>query len=214
MKFKKTDFIAIAILIAALVHLVIAYPDLPAQLPTSWGFNGQVEYGDKSTVWMLYGISVLMFPLFFIIPKIDPKGKSYEKIDGFYSVFRLVMVVFLIGMLELVIFSAENAHRFNIGKIAMIALSLLMIFMGNYLPKCKHNYTMGIKTMWTYADERVWNDTHRFGGMLFFVSGIISLVATLLLSEILYFVIGIGTVLITIVVTTVYSYFSYKKYNG
>ncbi|MBQ7816819.1 MAG: SdpI family protein, partial [Oscillospiraceae bacterium] len=171
-------------------------------------------YGDKSTVWMLYGISVLMFPLFFIIPKIDPKGKSYEKIDGFYSVFRLVMVVFLIGMLELVIFSAENAHRFNIGKIAMIALSLLMIFMGNYLPKCKHNYTMGIKTMWTYADERVWNDTHRFGGMLFFVSGIISLVATLLLSEILYFVIGIGTVLITIVVTTVYSYFSYKKYNG
>ena len=213
MKLKKTDYIAILVLIAVLVQLVIVYPSLPQQVVTNWGFNGQVSYGDKSTVWLLYGINLLLFPMFFVIPKIDPKGASYEKIDGFYSVFRLVMVLFLVGMLEIVIFSAEDAHRFDVGKIVMIAVSLLMIFIGNYLPKCKHNYTMGIKTMWTYADERVWNDTHRLGGVLFFISGVIGLIVTLLLPEMLYTVISIGALVISVAVTVVYSYISYKKYN-
>ena len=213
MKLKKTDYLAILVLIAVLVQLVIVYPSLPQQVVTNWGFNGQVSYGDKSTVWLLYGINLLLFPMFFVVPKIDPKGASYEKIDGFYSVFRLVMVLFLVGMLEIVIFSAEDAHRFDVGKIVMIAVSLLMIFIGNYLPKCKHNYTMGIKTMWTYADERVWNDTHRLGGVLFFISGVIGLIVTLLLPEMLYTVISIGALVISVAVTVVYSYISYKKYN-
>ena len=214
MKFRKTDYLAIAVLIAVLIQLVIMYPSLPDQVVTNWGFDGQVTYGHKSNVWFLYGVNVLLFPMFFIIPKVDPKGKSYEKVSGFYTAFRLVMVLFLAGMLELVIFSAEDAHRFNVSKIVMIAMSLLLIFIGNYLPKCKNNYTMGIKNMWTYADDRVWNDTHRFGGVLFVVAGIVSLAATLLLSEQLYFIISMIAIAGTVIVTFVYSYLSYKKYNG
>ncbi len=213
MKFKKTDYIAIIILIAVLIQLVIMYPSLPKQVVTNWGFDGQVTYGSKSTVWLLYGINVFMFHMFFIIPKIDPKGRNYEKFSGFYTAFRLIMVLFLTGMLEIVLFSAEDANRFNVSKLVMIAASLLMIFIGNYLPKCKHNYTMGIKTMWTYADERVWNDTHRFGGVLFVIAGIVMLVAALLFSEKIMVAVTMAAVFGTVIVTTVYSYLSYKKYN-
>ena len=213
MKFKKTDYIAAAVLIAALIQLVVIYPSLPQQVVTNWGFDGQVEYGHKSTLWILYGMSVFMFPLFFIIPKIDPRGKNYQRFEGFYITFRLVIILFMIGMMELVILSAEDPHRFNVPKIAMIAVSLLLVFVGNYLPKCKHNYTMGIKTMWTYADERVWNDTHRFGGVLFVIAGVVMLVSALLFSEKVMFVVTMVAVLGTVGVTTLYSYLSYKKYN-
>lgn len=213
MKLKKTDYIAILVLIATLIHLVVVYPTLPQQIPTNWGFSGQVDYGSKSTIWVMYGISVLIYPLFFIIPKIDPKGKNYSRFDGFYSVFRLVIVLFLAGMLEMIIFSAQDAHRFDVAKIAMFAVSALMVFIGNYLPKCKHNYTMGIKTMWTIADERVWNDTHRFGGILFVIAGIIGFAATLTLSEKMYAIIFGVTILTACVITAVYSYISYQKYN-
>ena len=213
MKFKKTDWIAIAIILATFIQLIIVYPSLPAQVPINWGFDGQVQYGAKSNLWLLAGINAALYPLFFIIPKIDPKGKSYNKVDGFYKNFRLVILVFLAAILEITIFSSTDAHRFDVGKIAGIGLALLLIFIGNYLPKCKQSYTLGIKTMWTLADERVWNDTHRLGGMAFVAAGVISLVATLLLPEKLYYIISMITVGAAVVGTTVYSYISYRKYN-
>lgn len=214
MKFRKTDYIAILILIATLIQLVIIYPSLPQQVVTNWGTNGNVTYGPKSTIWQLWIINALLFPGFFIIPKIDPRGKNYSKVDGFYAGFRIIMVVFLSGMLELVIFTAEDAHRFDVIKIGMIAISLLMIFIGNYLPKCKQTYTFGIKTMWTYADERVWNDTHRFGGVVFVVAGVVMLISTLVFTENINFIITLIAVFGSVILTTVYSYLSYKKYNG
>lgn len=214
MKFRKTDYIAILILIATLIQLVIIYPSLPQQVVTNWGTNGNVTYGPKSTIWQMWIINALLFPGFFIIPKIDPRGKNYSKVDGFYAGFRIIMVVFLAGMLELVIFTAEDAHRFDVIKIGMIAVSLLMIFIGNYLPKCKQTYTFGIKTMWTYADERVWNDTHRFGGIVFVVAGVVMLVSTIVFTENINFIITLIAVLGAVIMTTIYSYLSYKKYNG
>lgn len=214
MKFKVTDIIAVLVVLASLVHLIIVYPSLPAQVVTNWGFNGNVDYSSKSTLWLLWAINAGMIPLFFVIPKIDPKGKSYAKVDGFYTYFRLVMVVFLAVMMEMTILSANDPHRFDIMKITTIAAGLLFIFVGNYLPKCKQSFTMGIKTMWTLSDERVWNKTHRFGGLLFVISGVVTLIAGLFLAEKLASVIIMVAVFGTVISTTVYSYLLYRKYNG
>lgn len=213
MKFKKTDIIAVLVVLASLVHLIIAYPSLPAQVVTNWGFNGDVEYSSKSMLWLLWAINAGMIPLFFVIPKIDPKGKSYTKVDGFYTYFRLLMVVFLAVLMEITILSANDPYRFNVGKISSLGLAFLFIFIGNYLPKCKQSFTMGIKTMWTLSDERVWNKTHRLGGLLFVIAGVIALIAALFLEEKAMFVVTIVAVLGTVVTTTVYSYLLYRKYN-
>lgn len=213
MKFKKTDIIAVLVVAASLIHLIVVYPSLPAQVVTNWGFNGNVDYSSKSTLWILWAINAGMIPLFFVMPKIDPKGKSYAKVDGFYTYFRLVIVVFLAVMMEITILSANDPYRFNVGKIATISMALLFIFIGNYLPKCKQSFTMGIKTMWTLSDERVWNKTHRLGGVLFVIDGVVTLAAALLLEEKLMFAVTMVAVLGTVIVTTVYSYILYRKYN-
>jgi len=214
MKFKKTDLLAVLVVSASLVHLIIAYPSLPDQVVTNWGLNGNVDYSSKSTLWMLWGVNAFMLPLFFIVPKIDPKGKSYAKVDGFYKNFRLVIIVFLAVMMELTILSANNPHRFDVIKISTIAIALLFILIGNYLPKCKQSFTLGIKTMWTLSDERVWNKTHRLGGILFVISGIVILAAALLLGEKLVAAVTIVAVLGTVIITTAYSYLLYRKYNS
>ena len=213
MKFKKTDFIAVLVVVASLVHLIAVYPSLPAEVVTNWGFNGNVDYSSKSTLWILWAVNAGMIPLFFIMPKIDPKGKSYAKVDGFYAYFRLVTVIFLALMMEITILSANDPHRFNVGKIAEIGIALLFIFIGNYLPKCRQSFTLGIKTMWTLSDERVWNKTHRLGGVLFVIAGVVTLAAALFCGEKVMFVVTMVTVLGTVIVTTVYSYILYRKYN-
>ena len=214
MKFKVTDIIAVLVVLASLVHLIIVYPSLPAEVVTNWGFNGNVDYSSKSTLWFLWALNAGMIPLFFILPKIDPKGKSYLKVDGFYTYFRLVLIVFLAAMMEMTILSANDPYRFDIMKIVTIASGLLFIFVGNYLPKCKQSFTMGIKTMWTLSDERVWNKTHRFGGMLFVISGVLTVIAGLFLAEKLASAVVMVAVLGTVISTTVYSYLLYRKYNN
>ena len=46
------------------------------------------------------------------------------------------------------------------------------IGMGNYLPRVRQNYTLGIKTPWALDDPDNWRRTHRFGGACFMVVGV------------------------------------------
>ena len=68
----------------------------------------------------------------------------------------------------------------SVTKIVLILVSLLIILMGNYMPKCRQNYTVGIKLPWTLDDEDNWNKTHRLAGYIWMAAGIIMLIFTLL----------------------------------
>ena len=42
-------------------------------------------------------------------------------------------------------------------RFVIILLGLLFLLVGNYLPKCRQNYTVGIKVPWTLASEANWD---------------------------------------------------------
>lgn len=52
------------------------------------------------------------------------------------------------------------------------AIVAFFIGMGNYLPRVRQNYTLGIKTPWALDDPDNWRRTHRFGGACFMVVGV------------------------------------------
>ena len=54
-----------------------------------------------------------------------------------------------------------------------VLIGVIFTIIGNYLPKCKQNYTIGIKIPWTLNNEENWNKTHRFAGWLWTVCGIL-----------------------------------------
>jgi uncharacterized membrane protein len=108
-----------------------------------------------------------------------------------------------------IIFNGLGYHV-NMDWIANIGLGLLFIILGNYMPKVKTNYFIGIRTPWTLANETVWTRTHRFGGKVFFISGIIILVSAFAPSSIRA-VLLIASIVCIAVVPMVYSYAVYKK---
>lgn len=91
----------------------------------------------------------------------------------------------------------------------LIPMGLLFSAIGNYLPKCRMNRTMGIKVSWAYTSEENWAATHRFGGKLWFVGGILMALTALLPAPV---AIGAFIILtaVMIVLPTVYSYRYYK----
>ena len=52
-----------------------------------------------------------------------------------------------------------------------------VLLVGNYLPKCRQNYTVGIKVPWTLASEANWDATHRMAGKLWVAWRLILLLA-------------------------------------
>ena len=62
------------------------------------------------------------------------------------------------------IYLSALGFAINVSRFGMIFVGLLFIAIGNYLPKCRHNYTVGIRLPWTLDDEDNWNHTHRFAG--------------------------------------------------
>ena len=82
---------------------------------------------------------------------------------------------------------------------------------GNYMPKVKQNYTMGIKIPWTLNSVENWNKTHRFAGFVFVLMGLWMIVATILKMNL---VLAIAPALACTILPVIYSYLLYCKENG
>ena len=95
----------------------------------------------------------------------------------------------------------------NMSKYGCVVLGVMFMIIGNYLPKCKQNYTMGIKIPWTLDNEDNWNKTHRLAGFLWVIGGAAMVVNAFIGSEWSILVISV----VMVFVPMVYSYLYFKK---
>lgn len=188
---------------------LILWDKLPERMLTHWGINGEVDdYTSKSVaVFLLPLILFAVQWLCFFASGLDPKRRDINnKMMG--------LVLGIIPGINLAIHAGMYLYAlgYEVDMVTMICvlMGVLFILVGNYLPKCKQTYTMGIKLPWTLHDEENWNATHRLGGKLWVVGGILMLFVGFLPAVAAF----IGVMVIALVMTavpTVYSYRLYKK---
>ena len=180
---------------------------LPEVMAVHWGFLG-AENG-----YMARGLAVFMLPLIlavinlaviFIILYDNSKRDQSEKVMRL--IFFLVPIVSVYS--GAIIYSTAFGLKIGISTVTGVLFAVLFFLIGNYLPKCKQNSTVGIKISYTLANEENWNKTHRFGGKLFVIASPVMLIASFLPP--LYFAIGITAVFLTVTVTPIV--YSYKIY--
>ena len=92
----------------------------------------------------------------------------------------------------------------------LLLVGLLFVVIGNYLPKCKQNYTIGIKIPWTLNSEENWNKTHRFAGFVWVIGGVLFCIMGFVAEELLVFLLPLEVILLACV-PTVYSWLLAKK---
>lgn len=211
MKSKRNIALVWGISLIPVIILMIVYGKMPETVPTNFGFDGEVNaYGSKSTLWLLAGMGVLMAALFQFMPLIDPRKRNYAKFQKYYDGFAIFMELFLLGTNCLMYTEILRPGTVSIGRAVTVLISLLFILMGNMMGKIKHNYFFGIKTPWTLADPDVWNRTHRVGGRMWFVIGVLLLPCCLLLPEKVFFVLLMVGILGSTVLLFALSYLWYR----
>ena len=97
----------------------------------------------------------------------------------------------------------------GVDTFASVFVGIVFASIGFILPKCRQNYTIGIRLPWTLSSEKNWEKTHSFGGRLWVWGGIIMAILGIL---------GFGIALIfgmlvLAIVPMIYSYVYYRKYE-
>jgi uncharacterized membrane protein len=211
---KNSYLIIAGITLMSLVIGFYFYPLFPAEVASHWGLNGEVN-GYMSKFWGLFLMPFLMVffsALLFLLPKIDPLKENVASFRKYYDgvVVGIVLFLFYIHLLTI----AWNIdYRFDMGKMIVPPLVFMWYMLGVALPNIKQNWFMGIRTPWTLASVRVWDETHKWSGKLFRYSAFVALVGFFLPSYLMFWFL-----LVPIVVSSIgsvaYSYILFKKYGA
>ncbi|MBD5135675.1 MAG: DUF1648 domain-containing protein [Lachnospiraceae bacterium] len=200
------------ILITSFITLVpmfvgcILWNKLPDTIATHFD-SDNVPNGWSSKPVAVFVIPIVMVALHLIclaVTSADPKYKNIGK-KPLGIVFWIVPGVSLLGCGAIY----TNALDIKIDSlfIAQIFIGVLIMVLGNILPKVKQNYSFGIKLPWTLNDEDNWNRTNRLAGWCMVIAGIIIIVTSF--CKIVWILIPI--VIITVGIPTVYSYLLFHK---
>lgn len=173
-----TTWVVLSIVVLQILIALVAYPFLPAQIPSHWNIAGEVdEYLPKAIGLAIFPVvSIFIYFLVRFLIGLGPRlGKQNQRANIQIISIVLVGEVLLMLVLELVTIAAALRVAVNMNFILSITLSALFIFMGNYFGKFRRNFWAGIRTPWTLASDPVWERTHRIGGWLFVAMGLLGL---------------------------------------
>ena len=210
---RKSELIIIAIILLSFAVGIYYYPQMPDRIASHWNAQGQVD-GYMSKFWGLFLMPIIslgLLLLFILIPGIDPLKSNIQQFRKYFDGFVVLIMVFLFYLYLLTIFW-NSGFRFNMITFLSPAFAMLFYYSGILIENAKRNWFIGIRTPWTMSSDKVWEKTHKIGGKLFKIAGIVALGAVFFEKDAIFFV--IVPIIIFSIYTFLYSYLEYQKENS
>ena len=214
MKLNKFVFWLIAFL--PLIVTLIVLPILPETLPAHYNISGVADRWGRKYEKLILPIFTVLFAVFltFMSKQKNQVNKNQKALMVTNYISVIVFNALTYSFLYLAYSKAENLHtsNFNMMKILAVIISITYIFLGNILPKFKQNSIVGIRTKWTLESEKVWYKTHRLGGVMIMIYGIVSTILSLtLLNDMIALYVALGGFVLIAIFLIIYSYVIYKS---
>ena len=202
----KTMILTSIIILAPIVVGLILWDKLPAEMATHFDAYGVADG------WSPKELAVFGLPLFLLavhwfcmaFTSVDPKRQNFSD-KVIVLVMWLCPVVSIVGNGATYLYAMDNSV--NTTPIAMLLLGCVFIVVGNYMPKMKQSYTIGIKVPWALNSEENWNRTHRFAGYMYMLAGVVTIIGGFIQQ---FWLVPLALV-IAALIPMAYSFILYKK---
>lgn len=207
MKNKRDYVLACITCFLPVIIGLILYPKFPDKVAIHWGMNGEANnYASKFVGILLLPMILSIVCLFtpYLI-SLDPKNKELN--DKLRKTIIWILPVINVMCSSVTILKALGKD-IKVETIVPLIVGIIFVIIGNYLPKTKQNYTVGVKIPWTLNDEDNWNKTHRFAGFVFVIGGLILIVTSLTIINVAILLIDIFLIAL---LPVIYSYILYKN---
>jgi len=202
----KVLLIASVVILLPMLAGLILWDQLPEQIPSHWNAVGEVD-GWSSKPFAVFGMPLILLAaqwLCVLGTVADPK-KAHHGQKILHLVFWIIPVLSVV--LHVLVYAAAMGKEVRVEVVMPVLIGLILAIVGNYLPKCKQNYTIGIKIPWTLNSEENWNKTHRFAGRLWVVCGL----AIMLTGFFGGFWVFLPVVILMVLTPCIYSYVLHRK---
>ena len=202
-KHKWKLIVSCVLILLPAVFGVFVWDMLPDRIATHWGLSGEAN-GFSSKGFTVFGMPLVLLAfhlLCILFTLLDKKNRGQSN-----KVFSLVL--FIIPVISIYVNAAVYASAFgfeiNIAAVSVVIMGIVFAFIGNYLPKCKQNGTIGIRINW--------NATHRFAGKLWLIGGI-AMIALMFFPPIIMAIGLFGISFLLVLVPCIFSWRYCKKHK-
>lgn len=206
---NKFHFTNLCLVISILIEGMWAYTKLPEKVASHWDAQGQVNgyMGKFGGAFFVPLLTLGLYLLFLIIPKIDPKKNVANFID-IYNRFVAILLLYMLYIYSLTIYF-NLGHKFDFTRAILPAFGILFFFIGSMFSQAKPNWFVGIRTPWTLSNDTVWKKTHIVGGKLYKVSGVLALFGFIFPKFAFLFI--MIPIIVSSIYLILYSFLEYRK---
>jgi uncharacterized membrane protein len=210
-------YLSIALTVAAFAFSgylrVYRYDDIPAQVPIHWNIEGKADQWipKEKTLWV-FGLMPLCMAGFtaltMLLPWLSPKHFDVDRFRNTYG-YVMAVVVALFGYIHVItMLGSMEWSDADLGRWLVSGIFLFFALIGNVMGQVRRNFWMGVRTPWTLASERVWNQTHRLFAWLMVAAGAIGFLAVIAGVNLIVCIAGL---LIAVFTPVIYSFVLYKR---
>ena len=143
---SSIDILIWAIIAIQIIVAVYGFKVLPYIVPIHWGANGQVNgFGPKWVGTFLHPlISIGVYALVRVLMVAGPRLGGHQTTVANLQIAKIIIVGVLLFMLiiQLATLALSLGIGFDITMVITLALSVLFIFLGNYMGKIRRNFWM------------------------------------------------------------------------
>ena len=213
----------------SLIGTAVAIQFIPESVPLHYDAAGNVTRWGSKNENMIFPIIILFMALVWTcfmayyekkaLKSADEKesagARSNAKVIGYVGVGMAVMHTVMLGFTLFGEYkgaiSGATKQVVDIGKISVIMMGGLYIWLGNIMPKTRMNTTVGVKISWSMYNDTTWKKSNRFGGVAFVIAGVITIITAFIIkSSFGSVMLSIGYICVASIVTFAYAYKVYK----
>ena len=200
---------------------------LPDTVPVHFDINGLADrWGSKFELLILPAVLIacafLMEPLKNVyINKAKNANDEKEKAEHLTNAKVLnitsVITMFLFAIMNfiilyntyIIVYPDSSLPQFDIMRVVGIIMGIVIVLLGNYMPKTRLNSNIGFRLPWTMYNDNTWNKSNRFASYVFIVVGAILAISSLLFES--GALIGMIAFFIAIAIVIIYAYCVYSR---
>ena len=216
---KKLNIILTIMVIVCFAGTAVFLILSPDRVPVHYNFAGEADrIGSKFEIIIVPAVAAAMGVFFSFEAKqsIKKEMDSNAKImliSGIFSVALLSIIGFYL-MIKSAGYVPGEENKVSpdmLNKLVSAGIGILLIIMGNIIPKARRNSAVGIRTKWSMANDDVWRKSQRFGGFVTVTGGLLQVILSIFVPGM--WNIAVMTLIIT-AVAVICAAASYRFYRG
>lgn len=204
-KNNMTLFITTVMCFIPVIFGVLVFERLPMQIPIHFDNGGNPDSYLSKTL-AIFGLPILLAAInVYTHFRVNNEPKINNPSSTLKQAVKWVTPVISIIFIPLSLVIAMGA-KLPIVMIGTALAGIVIVICGNYLPKNRQNYTLGIRLPWTLHSEKNWNKTNRFAGFVWVIGGLIIIANAFLVK----WYVSIVVIVLLVVLPFLYSFMIFK----